>query len=654
MVILLLASNYFHMWHLCSESIVQYTGFYQIDVIGHSYSSVSGRASYGRRRRLIASMCCTMRYKLQLYSGKDKNSSTKRDEESTSSAALRMTDLTVPTRGAHRLLLRTTATSDRPSSTPPSGRIARFIVVHLFLFCLSTLALSENRTCGRRLRDADVALYGVRTTNTHVFHVLQVLLQSTCDASLMVPDSARMYGEHAVLLSPRGQRLWTMQMPHQHTWLIASNASSFLAPLRHAPAYGPHPLATRHQVDTWQTNSNATVSATNSINKDGNLTSEENQLVEKSFYRNFHTLDALTAKWQALANAHADVITLSTIGNSTEQRSIPLIRIGRTDSAKPRRLFLNALQHGREWITPSAATYIAERLATGISADPQSNISRLLQGVEVLIMPMLNPDGYVHAMESERYWRKNRANTGDPQCPGVDLNRNWGIGFAGPYATSNDVCSEEYIGTGAFSEPETATVRRFVVNTKGIRAHLDIHSYGQFIIGPWVYSDREPQHAGTIDAVGQMLASDMAGRFGNPYDFSRGFINDLYPVSGSMSDWIFAQNIMSFTVEMRPKSMKIGFLLPQDQILAANLELFDGVSNLLRFVNSTNLRWKGEDLEDGADEDGDPSEQPPSTPSGSKFLVWAVVVGCVFGVIVIVILGVIVSFAYRRAFGRFL
>lgn len=40
------------------------------------------------------------------------------------------------------------------------------------------------------------------------------------------------------------------------------------------------------------------------------------------------------------------------------------------------------------------------------------------------IVPVLNPDGYVHTHTKDRMWRKNRARQ-DGEKVGVDLNRNF-------------------------------------------------------------------------------------------------------------------------------------------------------------------------------------------------------------------------------------
>ena len=50
-----------------------------------------------------------------------------------------------------------------------------------------------------------------------------------------------------------------------------------------------------------------------------------------------------------------------------------------------------------------------------------------------MLSPVINPDGYEFTFFGDRLWRKTRTPTSDPDCPGIDANRNWDVMFGGNY-----------------------------------------------------------------------------------------------------------------------------------------------------------------------------------------------------------------------------
>ena len=79
-------------------------------------------------------------------------------------------------------------------------------------------------------------------------------------------------------------------------------------------------------------------------------------------------------------------------------------------------------------------------------------------------------------------WRKSRS-PGPSSCYGVDLNRNFDVGFN---ETVRDPCSSGYGGPAAFSEIETKTIRDLLNDNKGrVKAALFIHSFSQLWLSPY-------------------------------------------------------------------------------------------------------------------------------------------------------------------------
>ena len=95
------------------------------------------------------------------------------------------------------------------------------------------------------------------------------------------------------------------------------------------------------------------------------------------------------------------LFTISEAGQSTEKRSLWLIRIAHPGQVSKWRVFFYAQQHGNEPAGKDALIYLAQSI--------QSDPGLLPKGVELWLMPMVNPDG------AELDQRRNAA--------GADLNR---------------------------------------------------------------------------------------------------------------------------------------------------------------------------------------------------------------------------------------
>ena len=94
-------------------------------------------------------------------------------------------------------------------------------------------------------------------------------------------------------------------------------------------------------------------------------------------------------------------------------------------------------------------------------------IVKLFNDFNFYFIPLANPDGYQYTFDVDRMWRKNRSSNGGHLCKvsssnetilifkGVDLNRNFPIGFGTEGANSNP-CSWTYPSAEALDQPETA------------------------------------------------------------------------------------------------------------------------------------------------------------------------------------------------------
>jgi hypothetical protein len=301
-----------------------------------------------------------------------------------------------------------------------------------------------------------------------------------------------------------------------------------------------------------------------------------------AWFTDYKTLPQIDAYLDSLVALRPDLASIIEVGASIESRVIRAIRITSPVGGpnKPAVIF-NGCQHAREWIATMVPTYIADTLVRGYGADPR--ITDLLDRVEFYIIPVANPDGfeftYAPPPVGDRMWRKNRRDSGDGNF-GVDLNRNWSVDWGGPNSTSTDPASDIYIGTGPFSEPETAALRDFMVARPNLVAHIDFHSFGQLILQTWGHTNAEnPDHdiisrAGTAANLG--IASVHNSFYQNGWGGSL-----LYLVSGVMRDWCYGERgMLSHTIELRDRGTN-GFILPPEEIIPTCEEALEGTLVLI-------------------------------------------------------------------------
>ncbi len=310
--------------------------------------------------------------------------------------------------------------------------------------------------------------------------------------------------------------------------------------------------------------------------------------LDLTWFENYHPYSEIIAYHQQLANDFPQLASVSVIGQSHQSRDIIATEItGPGDASNRPVIFFNGMQHAREWISPAVVTYIADRLCNLYGQDQR--VTDLLDRVVVKIVPIVNPDGYSYSWTNERFWRKNRRNNGNGTF-GVDLNRNWDINFGGD-GSSGDPSSDIYRGPFAFSEPETSAVRDYVLADPNIVAHVDFHSYSQLILYPWGYADIQvPEPDYTFFVTFSQFLSDVIRSVHGVFYIPMQAI-DLYPASGTCSDWTYSVDIKGWTIELRPNGNP-GFDLPPGEILPTSEENFEAALAIMeRFKDAIRLEF---------------------------------------------------------------
>jgi carboxypeptidase T len=287
----------------------------------------------------------------------------------------------------------------------------------------------------------------------------------------------------------------------------------------------------------------------------------------------FHNYEETTQALKGLARDHSSIVSLESIGKSHEGRDIWKIRITghhATANQRPGIVFMGG-HHAREHLSMEIPLLFAKHLVSQyVAGDPE--VRRLVNGRDIHIIPMVNPDGSEFDIEGGRYkhWRKNRYRNHDGTY-GVDLNRNYGYQW-GTGGSSKDPRSDTYMGTQPFSEPESRAIRDFVERQTNITILLSFHTFSELILYPWGHT-YSPVSDARDQAAYKAMAQTMAGW--NRYKPQQS--SELYIASGDTTDWSYGvHKIFSFTFELDPKNMWDGGFYPGQavipRVLAKNLK----------------------------------------------------------------------------------
>lgn len=268
---------------------------------------------------------------------------------------------------------------------------------------------------------------------------------------------------------------------------------------------------------------------------------QSQQRVDKGF-RNYEQIAARLQELGAKAKA-AGFGELVDAGDSWEtqqgkaKRDLLALRLGKPGAGKPVVMFVGC-HHAREIVTPEIVLMEAEHLVENYGKDAE--VTAAIDGREIWIMPMVNPDGHVHALTGDM-WRKNANNvTGGKRTVGVDLNRNYDIAW-GTVGDSGNPEAETFRGSKAFSEPETQAVRDLVTKAKPV-IYLTFHSYANSVMWPWDHQSAPPADK-RLPILGAALGK-LSG-----YQAYQGA--EMYLNSGDDVDWVHKNlGSLSYTIEI--------------------------------------------------------------------------------------------------------
>ncbi|XP_058835968.1 carboxypeptidase B-like [Topomyia yanbarensis] len=286
----------------------------------------------------------------------------------------------------------------------------------------------------------------------------------------------------------------------------------------------------------------------------------ENRNGHRMTWTAYHRLEDIHEWMEYLGKTYPDLCSTNSIGKSFQGRDMKVLRISNGNPSNAA-VWMDGGIHAREWISPATVTYIINNLVEEWDDQPE-----YIRNIDWYVLPVHNPDGYEYTHKIDRLWRKNRRAVKFGPCAGVDLNRNYGYKWGGQ-GSSKQPCSEIYAGSGAFSEPETKAVYKFMQKSAADwKGFLTFHSYGQYILYPWGHDRSVPPDHLDLKRVGDEAAQRMLQKGGAQYTVGPSG-NTLYPAAGGSDDWARgAMNIkFVYTVELRDTG-RHGFVLPASEI----------------------------------------------------------------------------------------
>ena len=321
------------------------------------------------------------------------------------------------------------------------------------------------------------------------------------------------------------------------------------------------------------------------------------------FFDQVRQLDALEKYLDELALASEGRAQVITIGNSVENRPIKAIRVSSSPEGTDRAsVIITGTQHAREWASPMVTIGLADAIVRQYGTDAQ--VKKIVDTLEIFIIPVVNPDGYFASHNGKRLQRKNM----NPVC-NVDLNRNWGEWWG--MGTPRNGCNEEtFPGAGAFSEPETQAVRRLAESRKNLRFYMDYHSAANQVMYPLCFERSRSPDQDEDKAWSEMYAKAFAGVNGANIP-SQSCFGIGGGEGGCSTDWFRKRLPNGLEVELRSGGSLGGFGLTNDLVLPFVEENWMGWVGVLAKVAEKNAAPGSRPVDAGTDASTDGNNRPP-------------------------------------------
>jgi len=262
----------------------------------------------------------------------------------------------------------------------------------------------------------------------------------------------------------------------------------------------------------------------------------------------FYTLAEVEAKLDEMFANYPNLVTQKeSIGTTFEGRNIWMVKISDNPNINENEpvAYFDAIHHAREPLAMATTINFMFWLLENYTTNEQ--VAYLVNNRELYFVPIVNPDGYFYNETTDPdgggLWRKNRrVNTGTT-CVGVDLNRNYGFGYATNNSCSSpDPCSGIYRGEEAFSEAESIAVRDFMSIIEPKTAFSTHSTAGSYLM-PYGFDTNPP----AFDIYSEWASEFLSV---NNYPYGVTFQMLGYTSCGTTRDYMHSENIYGWTPEI--------------------------------------------------------------------------------------------------------
>ena len=224
-------------------------------------------------------------------------------------------------------------------------------------------------------------------------------------------------------------------------------------------------------------------------------------------------------------------VSVLTVGHSTERNPIRLVAISPLSDLTIPLVWMVCGVHAREWTVPYTCLHFLQKLNTIFQSTEASPEDHILSALRYKFILVANPDGYIYSMSGDRMARKNRHLGYCSSNEGVDLNRNFPVGFQ----KHDDFCSNTYAGPEPFSEPESRAIRDSVAGDVPW-LFLSVHGNAQVWTSPYAYKMGSASLADTPDL--KYLVEKIQNKFGTSYRSGSSY-QIFNSVGGTLQDWVY-------------------------------------------------------------------------------------------------------------------